>query len=103
VWDERGLCWRASASGATRAGYESAISRVLRHIATEYPELKNIASDATFTELGLIARKSGPGRPKETAQTAAQSPRTRRPSPGTTRVGVFVVPVVEEQPRRIMQ
>ncbi|MFD8028053.1 DNA sulfur modification protein DndB [Streptomyces sp. NPDC059717] len=67
VWDERALCWRASASGATRAGYESAISRVLRHIATEYAELKEIASDATFTELGLIARKSGPGRPKKTA------------------------------------
>lgn len=71
VWDDRGLCWRASASGATRAGYEAAISHVLRHIATEHPELKEIASDATFTQLGLIARKRGPGRPKKTATASA--------------------------------
>lgn len=71
VWDERGLRWRASASGATRAGYEAAISRVLRFIATEHPELKEIASDATFTELGLMARKRGPGRPRKTAVALA--------------------------------
>ncbi|MFJ9104305.1 DNA sulfur modification protein DndB [Streptomyces sp. NPDC102405] len=58
--------WIASASGATRAGYEAAINRVLQHIAQEHPELKAIASDETFTELGLIARKRGPGRPKKT-------------------------------------
>ncbi|MFH9959053.1 DNA sulfur modification protein DndB [Streptomyces roseolus] len=71
VWDQRALRWRASASGATRAGYEAAISRVLRHIAAEHPELKEIASDATFTELGLMARKRGPGRPKKTVAATA--------------------------------
>ncbi|MCX4417861.1 hypothetical protein OOK43_32000 [[Kitasatospora] papulosa] len=74
VWDERGLRWRASASGATRAGYEAAISRVLRHIATEHPGLKEIASDATFTQLGLMARKRGPGRPKKTAAPPLPEP-----------------------------
>ncbi|EME64359.1 DNA sulfur modification protein DndB [Amycolatopsis decaplanina] len=73
VWDDRGLRWRASASGATRAGYEAAISRVLRHIATEHPELKAMASDATFTQLGLIARKRGPGRPPKKAAAASTS------------------------------
>ncbi|MGW1651646.1 hypothetical protein [Streptomyces atratus] len=68
--EERGQ-WIASASGATRAGYEAAINRVLLHFAQERPELKAIASDETFTELGLIARKRGPGRPRK-ATTAAE-------------------------------
>ncbi|WP_217140264.1 hypothetical protein [Streptomyces sp. AC627_RSS907] len=92
VWDERGLRWRASASGATRAGYEAAISRVLRHIATEHPGLKEIASDATFTQLGLMARKRGPGRPKKTAAPPLPEPPLDREGPsayaeGPSRVG----------------
>lgn len=55
-------------------GYEAAINRGLQHIAQDHPELKAIASDETFTELGLIARKRGPGRPKKntTVITAAE-------------------------------
>ncbi|MGA5627852.1 DNA sulfur modification protein DndB [Streptomyces cellulosae] len=66
TWDLRGLRWRAGASGATRSNYEAAISNVLKYIAEKYPELKAMATDETFTELGLIARKRGPGRPKKT-------------------------------------
>lgn len=41
-----------------------AIKTVLRHIATKHPDLHALDSDATFTELGLIARRSV-GRQKE--------------------------------------
>jgi hypothetical protein len=70
TWDLRGLRWRAGASGATRSNYEAAISSILKHIARKHPELKAMATDETLTELGLIARKRGPGRPKKTAIAA---------------------------------
>ncbi|GHD52177.1 DNA sulfur modification protein DndB [Streptomyces galbus] len=64
AYDDRALCWRAGASGATRSNYEMAIKTVLRHIATKHPDLHALDSDATFTELGLIARRSV-GRPRK--------------------------------------
>jgi hypothetical protein len=64
VKDDKKLIWHASASAATRAGYESAIKTVLRHIAAEHPDLKEINSDVTLTQLGLIARQSV-GRPRK--------------------------------------
>ncbi|MEU5137390.1 DNA sulfur modification protein DndB [Streptomyces californicus] len=70
VWDPRTGKWWASASGATRAGYEAAINTVLHRIAQDHQDLKSIASDETFTELGLMARKRGPGRPRKVTATA---------------------------------
>jgi hypothetical protein len=69
AWDTRKSRHWASASGATRSGYEAAIAKVLEHIGLEHPELKAISTDETMTELGLMARKRGPGRPRKAEKT----------------------------------
>ncbi|MFI0785699.1 DNA sulfur modification protein DndB [Streptomyces lydicus] len=71
AWDTRKSRWWASASGATRSGYEAAISKVLQHISLARPELRTIVTDETLTELGLIARKRGPGRPRKVEKAEA--------------------------------
>jgi hypothetical protein len=57
-------------AGATRSNHALAIKTVLRHIATEHPDRQALDSDATFTELGLIARRSV-GRLRKTAAAPA--------------------------------
>ncbi|MEE1761193.1 hypothetical protein [Streptomyces sp. SP18BB07] len=54
AYDERVLCWRAGASGATRSHHELAIKTVLRHIATERPDLQALDNDTALIEVGLI-------------------------------------------------
>ncbi|MFB7375853.1 DNA sulfur modification protein DndB [Kitasatospora purpeofusca] len=67
-----GTGWRAGAPGATRANYEPAIAKVLKHLATEYPDLAAIGSPEAFAGIGLIARR-GVGRPRKTPETTSAS------------------------------